>query len=210
MDQVSSTQHPLKRYYQLHARVYDVSRWLFLFGRQTLIQHIVASGQQPQNILEIGCGTGKNLLALHRQFPQAQLTGIDLSEDMLAQAQKKLHAVPSLQLRQHYYKEPISRDSGQPFDLIVLSYALSMMNPGWDQVIACAENDLAVGGQLAVVDFATSQFAWFQNWMRFNHVRMDGHLIPQLERHLNTSLLQQKSAYVGLWQYFTFLGEKTN
>ena len=72
----------LTRYYRWHARLYDATRWSFLFGRTALIRAIAADSQ-PRRILEIGCGTGSNLLYLHRQFPDAAITGLDLSADML-------------------------------------------------------------------------------------------------------------------------------
>ena len=44
---------------------------------------------------------------------------------------------------------------GQPADLVLLSYALSMM-PSWRGVIANARRMLAPGGRIAVVDFYVS------------------------------------------------------
>jgi malonyl-CoA O-methyltransferase len=38
---------------------------------------------EPQRLLDLGCGTGASLTALHERYPQAQLIGADLSEAML-------------------------------------------------------------------------------------------------------------------------------
>jgi tRNA (cmo5U34)-methyltransferase len=44
----------------------------------------------PWSILELGCGTGNLSLSLREMFPNAQLTLVDLSPDMLTQAMLKL------------------------------------------------------------------------------------------------------------------------
>ena len=44
----------------------------------------------PWSILELGCGTGNLSLSIREMFPQAQLTLVDLSPEMLTQAAAKL------------------------------------------------------------------------------------------------------------------------
>ena len=197
----------LARYYRWHARLYDATRWSFLFGRAGLIRSIGALPNPPRRILDIGCGTGDNLLRLARQFPDAEFTGLDLSADMLAQAQRKLarRSLP-VTLRRQRYDWPLSPEPA--FDLIVFSYCLSMVNPGWEQALDAALRDLQPGGRLAVVDFHDTRFPWFQRWMAVNHVRMNGHLLPNLNAH-STPLFQTiRGAYGGLWRYFLFIGQK--
>ena len=171
--------HPLERYYRLHSRVYDATRWSFLFGRNQLIQ-IVSKNAQPSRILDIGCGTGNNLLRLCRNFPTASLTGLDLSASMLSIARKKLknQGCP-VDLVHQAYDHPLAPAAS--FDLLVFSYSLSMFNPGWEQAIDCAYRDLDVGGIIAVVDFHHSRFSFFKRWLALNHVRLEGHLLPLLQ-----------------------------
>ena len=38
---------------------------------------------EPQRVLDLGCGTGASLIALHERYPKAQLIGADLSDAML-------------------------------------------------------------------------------------------------------------------------------
>ncbi len=38
---------------------------------------------EPTHILDLGCGTGASLTALHQRYPKATLIGVDLSEAML-------------------------------------------------------------------------------------------------------------------------------
>jgi S-adenosylmethionine-diacylgycerolhomoserine-N-methlytransferase len=100
----------IERYYRFHARIYDATRWGFLFGRAELIQKIV-SRFVLSHILEIGCGTGKNLANLSHYLPQARLIGLDISEDMLRQARKNLGAYCNrVELLHRTYDRPIKLD----------------------------------------------------------------------------------------------------
>lgn len=196
----------LKQYYRVHSKIYDLTRWSFLFGRHRMIREIADSGT-PARILEIGCGTGKNLVALRKAFPQAAVSGVDLSEAMLKVARKKLGAVtPPVTLQCRAYNAPLQAEP--PFDLILCSYSLSMFNPGWEEAIEHASQDLAEDGRIAVVDFHDSTFPGFKHWMRLNHVRTDGHLVPKLEKQFHTNTLQIRNAYAGIWSYFLFIGQK--
>lgn len=194
----------IERYYRMHARIYDATRWSFLFGRRSIVANIAAI-RQPRRILEVGCGTGTNLHNLCRNFPAAEITGVDLSADMLGVARKNLqHLIRPPRLIQRAYSEPLQAD--EPFDLVVFSYALSMFNPGWERAIESARRDLSPGGIITVVDFHHSRFPWFRNWMGVNHVRMESHLLPVLEHHFSTEQCQVHAAYAGLWQWFQFIG----
>ena len=197
----------LSRYYRWHARLYDATRWSFLFGRAALIRSIALLPTPPRNILEIGCGTGGNLLRLVRQFPEAAVTGLDLSGDMLARARRKLERRQwPVALRQQRYDQPLYPEP--VFDLIVFSYCLSMINPGWEQAVDSALRDLRPGGRLAVVDFHDTRFPAFQRWMGVNHVRMDGHLLPRLNARCLPVAQTLGNAYGGGWRYFRFIGQK--
>jgi S-adenosylmethionine-diacylgycerolhomoserine-N-methlytransferase len=198
--------HPLERYYRLHSWIYDATRWSFLFGRNELMQ-TVSDIVQPSHVLDIGCGTGNNLLRLCEDFPTADLTGLDLSEAMLSVARKKLESQGCLvDLVNLMYNQPLA--PATPFDLVIFSYSLSMFNPGWEQAIDCAYRDLDTGGLIAVVDFHHSRFSLFKRWMALNHVRLDGHLLPRLESLFRPEVCKICPAYAGIWSYFLFLGKK--
>jgi S-adenosylmethionine-diacylgycerolhomoserine-N-methlytransferase len=199
MSTVHPRQEKVQGYYAIHARVYDATRWSFLFGREVILQR-AADFIEPLSILEVGCGTGRNLLSLRKRFPEATITGLDLSGDMLDVAKQK---IPDLKYIQRAYDSPAGG-----FDLIVCSYALSMFNPGWDHAISTAAQDLNPGGVIAVVDFSHTHAAWFEKWMGLNHVRMQGHLWPFLHSHFTALSDSCHAAYAGLWHYRMFVGRK--
>ncbi len=200
-----SNDQALASYYRWHAGIYDLTRWAFLFGRRPLIKAVGSAIASPQRILEIGCGTGKNLVALAETFPDAQITGLDLSKDMLDRAGKKISRFGDrVKLLHRPYDGPVSAD--QKFDLIVFSYSLSMINPGYDQVIETSRTDLSPDGVVAVVDFHESRWDWFRKWMGVNHVRMEGQILKQLERHFSPLRCQVSHGYGDLWRYLLFIG----
>lgn len=198
----------LQRYYKLHASIYDLTRWSFLFGRHAVIK-MAARHIKPNNILEIGCGTGKNLESLAKQFPQARITGLDLSKDMLDIASKKSERFNGrVNVVEQKYDSPIKNSQGEveQYDLILFSYALSMFNPGWDIAINAAKQQLSDNGKIAIVDFHHSRFKAYRDWMGVNHVKMEAHLSPKLENEFTSVQKEIRKAYFGVWEYVLFIG----
>jgi S-adenosylmethionine-diacylgycerolhomoserine-N-methlytransferase len=196
----------IERYYRLHSGIYDATRWSFLFGRAAILDDIAATAK-PARILEVGCGTGKNLVALARRFPLATITGVDLSATMLARARRKVTRFGTrVRLLHRAYDAPISDPPG--FDLVLFSYALSMFNPGYDTAITAAHRDLAPDGHIAVVDFHDTPLPAFARWMGVNHVRMDGQLRSPLHAQFTPITDRVPRAYGGVWRYAMFVGRK--
>lgn len=85
-----------------------------------------------KRVLEIGCGTGRNLLNLSRIAPQAKLYGLDAADEMLKTAGAKFDAhdkAKEIILRQGLAEEfDFDKKFGlaEPFDKIFISYSLSM------------------------------------------------------------------------------------
>ncbi len=197
----------LRGYYRWHAKFYDLTRWAFLFGRRGLIETVAGEIESPARVLEIGCGTGKNLVALAGAFPGAKISGLDLSADMLDRARAKIAPYADrIDLLHRAYDSPIAEE-GEKFDLIVISYALSMINPGYGAVIALCRQDLRAGGVIAVVDFHETPWPWFRKWMAINHVRMEGQILAQLDSEFEAVGREIGRGYGGLWRYVTFVGQ---
>lgn len=198
----------LRRYYRLHAPLYDATRWSFLFGRSGLVTLARQRLPDARRILEIGCGTGKNLESIARAFPDAEIRGLDLSAEMLEQAGKRVRPLGDrVRLLHQAYDHPVGGEE-EPFDLVVLSYCLTMINPGYDRVLATCRQDLSPAGLLAIVDFHDSPVHAFRKWMGVNHVRMEGQIQKALPAQGWRPEFEKVSrAYGGLWRWLTYLGK---
>ncbi|MGA0825132.1 MAG: class I SAM-dependent methyltransferase, partial [Burkholderiaceae bacterium] len=75
--------------YRWTRHVYDLSRPFFLLGRNRLVDQL--KPDPGSTILEMGCGTGHNLIRLARRRPDLQLVGVDASKAMLEIAQQKIN-----------------------------------------------------------------------------------------------------------------------
>jgi len=155
--------------------------------------------------VEIGCGTGRNLAVLARRFPEARVTGIDLSEEMLSVARRKLGVFGDRVALQHRVHSSVL---DEPADAVLFSYSLSMMNPGWQTALASALRGLTAGGVLAVVDFHDAPVKLFASHMSNHHVRMEAHLLPALASCSEKTFCSVRQGYGGLWRYFVFVGQK--
>ncbi len=196
----------IKQYYRLQARIYDFTRWTFLFGRDKLLR--LLSLQPKGTLLEIGCGTGYNLKQISKKYPDSFLIGMDISEEMLSEArQKLLWAANVLFLHCPYQQGDISFNNR--VDIALFSYSLTMINPNWENLIQQTKIDLTQDGYIAVVDFHRTQFKWYHQFMQKNHVRLDGHLLPVLQKEFITEYLHIGKGYLGIWEYFVFIGKNT-
>ncbi len=209
-DEKANQVERISSYYKFHAKIYDASRWSFLFGRKKILKLIPFPNDSAIKIIEVGCGTGINLQKLAIQFPKAQLIGFDVSEDMINQSKKKLEIFGKrVKLVNAPYGVDLKANS-ENADCILFSYCLTMVNPQYADLIERARIDLKQNGIIAVVDFYDSNYDLYKKWMVTNHVRMEQHLSPVLLRNFITELSFTKKAYFGLWRYFLFLGKKTN
>jgi len=204
--QESSQRLKMENYYRFQAKIYDSTRWTFLFGRSALIR-LLPRLEAGSTILEVGCGTGYNLVKLAKKFPTCTIYGLDTSETMIEKSRKKTAHLSNVHLLHEPYGIP-SLKRPEKADIIVFSYSLSMINPQWPALIDSAFEDLKPDGYLAVVDFEYSRFGWFRRHMQNNHVRMEKHLSPYLNKRFHTQSTFSKAAYGGVWSYFTFIGRK--
>lgn len=200
---ISSQKTKLQRYYRWQSRFYDATRWAFLFGREELINHLPDLPPEP-HILEIGCGTGKNLHLLQFVYPDAKLLGMDLSKDMLTKARENVIPNKNIKLVHQSYGADRIKDCN--FDLILCSYSLTMMGSDIHALFDQIHQDLGRGGFIAVVDFHQTPYTWFRRWMNRNHVTMQGRLLPSLQKYFEPLHTESKAVYGGLWSYFMFIG----
>jgi S-adenosylmethionine-diacylgycerolhomoserine-N-methlytransferase len=136
--------------YRGQRHIYDFTRKYYLFGRDTLIAGL---GARPgMRVLEIACGTGRNLAKVAKAWPGVRLFGLDISSEMLKSARAALGEEARLGEGDACAFDPASLLGEPAFERIVLSYSLSMI-PDWQGALAHAAGQLAPGGELHVVDF---------------------------------------------------------
>ncbi|GAA0332405.1 class I SAM-dependent methyltransferase [Sphingomonas oligophenolica] len=141
--------------YRTQRHFYDLTRKYYLLGRDRLIRHL--SPPPGGSVLEIGCGTGRNLIVAARTWPDARFFGIDISEAMLETARAKV-AKAGLTGRITLAQGDATAFDAQAlfgireFDRVFQSYTLSMI-PDWQGAIREAAAKLAPGGRLDIVDF---------------------------------------------------------
>lgn len=145
--------------YRSQRHIYDLTRKYYLLGRDRLI---AALDPPPGGtVLEIGCGTGRNLIAAARRFPNARYFGIDISEAMLETARASA-AKAGLGDRITFAQGDATAFDAATlfgtarFDRIFQSYTLSMI-PDWQGALREGAGKLAPGGRLDVVDFGQQE-----------------------------------------------------
>lgn len=161
--------------YRTQRHIYDLTRKYYLLGRDRLIRELAPP--PDGTILEIGCGTGRNLIAAARAWPRARLYGLDISNEMLATARNNVaRAGLADRIR-------LAQADAADFDLLALcgcqrvdraflSYTLSMIPP-WQAAIA---NAVAIADRVHIVDFGQQERlpAVFRKgllaWLRRFHV----------------------------------------
>lgn len=145
----------MDRMYRFQRHFYDASRKYYLLGRDELLDRL----QPPRggSVLEIGCGTGRNLAGAARRYPEARLFGIDISKEMLKSAAgtvMRAHAAARTRLA---CADATGFDAAQVlrqghFDRVFFSYTLSMI-PDWQAALRHAASLVAENGELHIADF---------------------------------------------------------
>ncbi|MEZ5934488.1 MAG: class I SAM-dependent methyltransferase [Alphaproteobacteria bacterium] len=158
--------HPMDRIYRHQRHIYDLTRKYYLLGRDRLIRDL--RPDHDGSVLEIGCGTARNLIKVAKRYPQARCFGVDISRAMLATAESAI-ARKGLNDRIRVARGDATNFDGaallgEPtFDRVFISYSLSMI-PSWRTTLERALHALAPGGRLMIVDFG--DLAGWPGWFR--------------------------------------------
>ena len=178
-ESTDDTKRRMDAMYRVQRHIYDLTRKYYLLGRDQMIAEL---GAKPgQIVCEMGCGTGRNLIAMARRYPDVAFYGIDASEEMLRTATRSIDRA-GLNHRitlGHGFAQTV--DPAALFGLprqpehIVFSYALSIIPP-WRESLEHAVEILPSGGTLHAVDFGplSGWPSWFQGvlrwWLSLFHV----------------------------------------
>lgn len=179
----------MDRIYRRQRYIYDLTRKYYLFGRDRMIDGLnLAPGAR---VLEVGCGTARNLVRIGRKYPQARLYGLDASSAMLTTAQHCLDAAGLAGRAKlvQAYAEDLSPNlfEESAFDAILFSYSLSMI-PDWRAALHAAVMTLAQDGTLHIVDFGDLKGlgraveSLLRGWLGLFHVEPREDLLKTLEK----------------------------
>jgi S-adenosylmethionine-diacylgycerolhomoserine-N-methlytransferase len=178
--------------YRHQRYIYDLTRKYYLFGRDRLIRELDL--KPGERLIEVGCGTARNLIAIARRYPKARLYGLDASQEMLKTAEQAIaRAGLSGRIKLiHAYAEnltPALFGEEAPFDRAVFSYSLSMI-PDLRQSLKAASQALAPEGRIHVVDFGDLSglgpllAGLLRTWLRQFHVEPRVEILRGLQSHI--------------------------
>lgn len=187
-------------YYKKQSVVYDFTRPIFLFGRNKLVNWIAEKSLKAQ-LLEIGCGTGYLLNQLSKKT-ELELTGIDLSAEMLIIAKKKLDDGITL-----VHSDLMDYNSSIKYDYIILSYVFTLDLVNASVQIDKVKSILKPNGRIYVVDFHKYGSKPYQEYMNWHGIEMSEELLRLLELNFKTKRKTVISAYGGIWEYFLYEGQ---
>lgn len=133
---------------------YDPITQYVLPPNETMVRQALVSSIQakPRRILDLGCGTGSTTLMLKQAFPQAQVTGLDLSTYMLVRAEDKAKTA-SLDIQWCHGDAEKTGFPDASFDLVTASLLFHETPPAVSQAILCESfRLLTVGGEVLILD----------------------------------------------------------
>ncbi len=188
----------LERFYRFHARIYDWTRPLLLFGRRRVLRGLdVRPGHR---VLDVGSGTGLGLERMLRVG--AQVVGIEPSAAMRERARQR---VARLQRDFSLDERPYGShaDYAGAVDRVLFSYSLAMIPP-FEDALRSAHRDLRGRGRVGVVDFLDAEP--LTGWaLRRSHVRLGPERLAALRDLFPRHRLEVRHGLS--WRYFLFWGD---
>lgn len=175
-DQSRAQQLSMDRMYRFQRHIYDASRRFYLLGRERLIRDL--NVPEHGTVLEIGCGTGRNLVKVAKAYPTARVFGFDISDEMLKSAANAIHKADLRGRVRIAQGDALSFDGDttfgvRSFDRVYFSYTLSMI-PQWKNALEHAAAMLSADGELHAADFGQCEklasplkvllFAWLRKF----------------------------------------------
>ena len=138
------------------AGVYDRMNHALSLGLDRRWRRIAARSvaTAPSKVLDIACGTGDMSLELARAFPDAHVTGVDFTPEMLEIARSKCAREGRIEFFEGNATElPFMKgDDGAPFDFATCAWGFRNFPDKAKALSECARV-LADGGELAVLEF---------------------------------------------------------
>jgi len=203
------TREEIRDVYQKRAGTYELAiRLYYLLGFPVgRYRRLVVEALAPRpgdTIIEIGCGTGMNFPLLQEKIgPDGRIIGIDLSEAMLEQAEKRINAagwsnVELVHSSAADYEFPDGVDG-------IIATGVLTYEPDYDEVVQRGAKSLAPGKRWAVFDYNMPTgwfrhfvplFVWISQYFGISQAHFGRTPLESVKRHLHNVKTQE--FYFGL------------
>ncbi|MEV3988565.1 class I SAM-dependent methyltransferase [Streptomyces sp. NPDC049837] len=214
----------MESYYRSTAHEYDAFRERMLHGRRELMGLLPTA--PGAHLVDMGAGTGSNIghLDERRRKECRRITLVDVSASMLDVARRRVERSGWDNVETVLASATDYRPDDGPADVVMFSYALTMM-PDWFAAVDHARAILRPGGTIAVCDFYVSRkhpgggarhAAWRRHlwpaWFSHNNVFLSPDHLPYLRARFTTGHVREALAPVPYLParvpYYLFTGTK--
>lgn len=197
----------VRRAYRRWAPVYDYTFGkVAAAGRRESIAHI---NKRQGSVLEVGVGTG---LSLPHFAPHLQITGVDLSPEMLAKARERVAELKLTNVRGlHEMDASALAFPDGSFDTVVAMYLITVV-PDPVRVMRELERVCAPGGEVILVNHFSQDHGargWIERKMAPHAETLGWHPVFPVERVMicpSLKLVEQRSLFpIGIFSMLRFL-----
>jgi ubiquinone/menaquinone biosynthesis C-methylase UbiE len=143
--------------YSVLSKFYDLFDLIFLLSnkgnpRSGLLEAI---GNSRQHILDVCVGTAASSILVAAHLDQSQILGIDISDDMLSIAQRKISRKKLTNLVVRNMSADAMQLADNSFDVVMISFALHEFEQDLrEKIFKEISRVLKPGGKFCVIDFA--------------------------------------------------------
>lgn len=168
----------IRKYYKFHSKIYDATRWLFLFNRPKAIRLLQIN--PGEHVVDFACGTGLNLPYIAKKT--TRISALDFSEDMLAVARYKNPGINFIE------GDACTESLPEKADKIICTYSLSLIG-NWKGAIENMQRNLNPSGSMVILDFHTWQglikpfYPIFNWWLKFHGVNSGLNVEQELKKY---------------------------
>lgn len=175
---------------------------------------IAAMNIQPGDaVLDLGSGTGRNLCMMEKYAgPEGRLVGLDIGQEMMAQARTRCGQMPHVELMFQRIEEPLPFT--EEFDQAFISFVLhGFEDEDKERIIANVQKALKPGGVFWILDYNEFDLSHKPFFVKFAFTKVECPLAAEfvaldirkvLGRHGFGDFQQKLFA----WKYVRLLGAR--